>query len=251
LETKVLKRRLAHLSLPILIFGALLLPAGTAAGCGWWGDGEGDSDEAIVVLPGGAIADEPDLSDPDTMANMANAYRKGDGVPRDLALARSWSQRAAVAGHSGAMNDLGQMLEAGLGGPADPEAAAFWFRKAAMRGAANAQHSLATMLQDGRGLPRDITASEYWLRQSASKGHKSAAADLAARIWAGLVAPRRPAEACLWWLIALELGHAGQSDRCFKEEPAPSEQAFGGLQEEAKTWSATRTRESLMPGGES
>jgi TPR repeat protein len=167
------------------------------------------------------------------MARLSTAYRQGNGVPRDLALARRWAQKAAEAGHIGAMNDLGQMSEAGLGGLKDETLAAHWYGAAAQYGIAGAQHSLA---REGRGAARDLAAAEGWLRRSAQQGHATAAADLSGMIWAGQATVRSPDEGCFWWLVASREGQQGAAERCRQAQPALSDEALSAVQARAAAW---------------
>ena len=130
------KHDLTHPAAAVLVAAALVLAPVAAFACGWWGDGESDGEESVVVGPDGAPVAEAEPLGPEQMARLSAAYRQGDGVPRNLVLARQWAQRAAEAGHAGAMNDLGQMFEAGLGGVGDQAAAAHWYGASARRGIA-------------------------------------------------------------------------------------------------------------------
>jgi TPR repeat protein len=220
----------------VLVVAALALTPPAAFGCGWWGDSADESDDSVAVGPDGAPVEESESVDPGQMARLSAAYRQGDGVPRDLTLARRWARMAAEAGHAGAMNDLGQMLDEGLGGPRDEAAAARWYGEAARRGIAGAQHSLAAMLRDGRGVEGDLVAAEGWLRRSALQGHASAASDLSGMIWAGQVAARSPAEGCFWWLVASPERHQGAAERCREAQPALSDEALRAVQARAAAW---------------
>jgi TPR repeat protein len=220
----------------VLAFAAVTLSPPTAFGCGWWGDGESDGEESIVVGPDGTPVAEAEPAGPGQMARLSTAYRQGNGVPRDLGLARRWAQKAAEAGHIGAMNDLGQMSEAGLGGPKDEALAAHWYGAAARHGIAGAQHSLAVMLREGRGIERDLAAAEGWLRRSAQQGHATAAADLSGMIWSGLAAARSPDEGCFWWLVASSEGLENAAERCRQAQPTLSDEAFRAVQARAAAW---------------
>ncbi len=231
---------LTHPAAAVLVFAALMLTPPAAFGCGWWGDSVDDTDESVVVGPDGTLVEDSEPLGPGQMARLSAAYRQGNGVPRDLTLARRWAQRAAEAGHAGAMNDLGQMLEAGLGGPRDEAAAARWYGEAARSGIAGAQHGLAVMLRDGRGVERDLVAAEGWLRRSALQGHASAASDLSGMIWAGLVAARLPDEGCFWWLVASREGDQGAAERCRQAQPALSDEALRAVQAQAAAWTPGR-----------
>lgn len=235
------KYDLAHFTAPVLVLSVLLFNPLIASGCGWWGDSADEVDEAVVVGPDGTPVEDTETIAPDQMARLSNAYRQGDGVPHDLTLARVWARRAAEAGHVGAMNDLGQMLEAGLGGPMDAMEAARWYREAAWQGNAGAQHSLAVALRQGNGVESDLVAAEGWLRRSAGQGHVSAAKDLSGMIWDGLAAARSPGEGCFWWLVALSQGYEGDAERCRQAQPMLSDKAFRTLQVRAANWKHGRT----------
>lgn len=67
-----------------------------------------------------------------SMFDLAEDYALGRGTGYDQPLARLWYEKAAKAGHVGAMVVLGAKLESGaFGGPKDPEGAAYWRQQAA------------------------------------------------------------------------------------------------------------------------
>jgi TPR repeat protein len=234
------KHDLTHLAAAVLVATTLVLAPMAAFACGWWGDGESDGEESVVVGPDGEPVVEAEAVGPDQMARLSTAYRQGNGVPRDLALARQWAQRASEAGHVGAMNDLGQMIEAGLGGSEDQAAAARWYVAAARSGSAGAQHSLAAMLRDGRGVERDPVAAEGWLRRSALQGHALAASDLSGMIWSGAVAPWATDEGCFWALVASREDLEVAAEHCRKAQPTLSDKALRAVQARAAAWQPGR-----------
>ncbi len=62
------------------------------------------------------------------------AYEWGDGVPQDYAAALAWYRRAADAGTTRAMVQIGVLMQDGMGTEPDPQAAASLFRRAAAAG---------------------------------------------------------------------------------------------------------------------
>lgn len=206
----------------------LALAIGPATACGWAGEAASDTAPGSVVTEKSDLA-RLDVSTPEGMAQMARAYRLGEGVPQDDLVARRWTRRAAEAGQSGAMNDLGQMLELGIGGAKDQAEAARWYARAAEAGIPQAQHSLAIMLFDGRGVPRDAAEAERLLRRAAQAGHPTAAADLAFRIWQGEIAAREPHEGCLWSLVAGLRGTNGGPEMCRSNEIDLADDALADL----------------------
>ncbi|MDR1111875.1 MAG: sel1 repeat family protein [Deltaproteobacteria bacterium] len=90
--------------------------------------------------------------DPEAQFNMARAYELGDGVPKDVAKAIEWYEKAARNGNESAMYNLGVIHELGLkGGEADAGQAAFWYGKAMEKGNTNAMASLGYLFETGGG----------------------------------------------------------------------------------------------------
>lgn len=64
--------------------------------------------------------------------DLARDYAQGRGTNPDQALARQWYERAAAAGHVGAMRALADKLEYGaFGTPPEPQLARMWRQRAA------------------------------------------------------------------------------------------------------------------------
>lgn len=117
-----------------------------------------------------------DAGDPDAQLHLASFYETGRaGLPRDLAMARMWTRRAAGGGNRVAMHNLGLFLTEGDGGPRDVEEAAAWFRRAADRGVVDSQFNLGLLYEAGRGVPRNLREAYRWFAIAANAG------DLAAR----------------------------------------------------------------------
>jgi localization factor PodJL len=114
----------------------------------------------------------------DTQAqrHLASLYEAGAaGLPRDLAAARSWTERAAHAGDRLAMHNLALFLADGEGGTRDPAEAAAWFRRAAERGVVDSQYNLGLVFEAGRGVAQNLREAYRWFAVAANAG------DLAAR----------------------------------------------------------------------
>jgi localization factor PodJL len=125
----------------------------------------GRRDEAISLLrqaanQGAAIA----------QYRLAKLYERGEGVPADLALARSWTERAAAAGNRRAMHDLGVYFARGEGAPLDEQAAFRWFRQAAELGVADSQYNLGILYEQGRGVNPSLPESLFWFLVAARQG---------------------------------------------------------------------------------
>ncbi len=90
---------------------------------------------------------------------LAEMYKNGDGVARDLQEALRWYRKAAEQGQPGAQLLLGVMYEGGTGVPVDMAEAAHWYRLSAGNGDARAQLLLGNLYNAGQGVPRDAVAA--------------------------------------------------------------------------------------------
>ena len=165
-----------HISGRQMIFGAAAaLAALTAApaladvksGVDAWARG----DFAAAVREWRPAADQGDA---DAQFNMGQAYRLGRGVPADIAIARSWFQKAAAKGHAQAQANYGLILyEGGKRSEALP-----WIRKAADRGDPRAQYVLGIELTNGDLISRDWPHAYALMTRAAAQGLPAAAKSL-------------------------------------------------------------------------
>jgi uncharacterized protein len=137
-----------------LAFGAVaaagIAPAALAdvkAGVDAWA--AGDFAKAVAQWRGPA-----DAGDPDAQFNLAQAYKLGRGVPRDLTRAETLYASAAAKGHLQASDNYGLLLfQRGERAKAMP-----YIRAAAERGDARAQYIFGLAMFNGDGVEKD------WLR---------------------------------------------------------------------------------------
>lgn len=107
---------------------------------------------------------------------FAKLHESGLGVPRDLEMARQWTERAASGGNVKAMHDLAVYYAEGEGGPQTYTGAAEWFRKAADYGVTDSQYNLAVLYEAGLGVSENPTEALYWYAVAASQGDSGAPA---------------------------------------------------------------------------
>jgi TPR repeat protein/tRNA A-37 threonylcarbamoyl transferase component Bud32 len=124
-----------------------------------------------------ASAPEPDCSDAvrreqvPCQVLLGDRYRRGQGVPRDLAEAAKWYRKAAERGDAKSQWELSRLLESGEGGVGkDLAAAVGWTRKAADQGHAGAQNRLGNVYEDGEVGPPNLTLAADWYRKAAEQG---------------------------------------------------------------------------------
>ncbi len=93
--------------------------------------------------------------DPESQFNLAQLYRLGRGIQRDMVQARRWYERAAELGYAPAQFQLGVLWERGDGVPADLVEARAWFMRAAAQGLEPARNALERLdqLAAGAGKP--------------------------------------------------------------------------------------------------
>ncbi len=182
----------------------------TASACGWWGDGEGDDEEGVIVVgkDGKPVAGEDAYSDrdPAQLTRIANALRRQAQNSIELLEAAQLYRRAAEIGFVPAQNNLAAMYEKGMGVPVNLPEAARWYQSAAEAGFVQAQHSFGEMLLDGRGVAKDTLTGAFWVQRAANQGHKLACMHLVQMYWEGVDVPREPIKALVWAIRAEALG---------------------------------------------
>lgn len=105
---------------------------------------------------------------------LAKLYERGEGVPRDMAASRSWTEKAAIGGNRLAMHDLAVFYAEGDAGPQSYAAAVEWFRTAADLGLVDSQYNLAVLYEQGLGLSQDKAEAAYWFEVAGRAGDQDA-----------------------------------------------------------------------------
>ncbi len=105
---------------------------------------------------------------------LAKLYERGEGVPRDMAAARSWTEKAAIGGNRLAMHDLAVFYAEGDAGPQSYAAAVEWFRTASDLGLVDSQYNLAVLYEQGLGLSEDKSEAAYWFEVAGRAGDQDA-----------------------------------------------------------------------------
>lgn len=90
-------------------------------------------------------------------------YQIGEGVDKDLRLARKWFAAASEAGLREAEFNYAIMLETGTGGSRDPAEAARLYEISAGKGVRQAFLPLGMLYARGEGVERDLVESYKWL----------------------------------------------------------------------------------------
>jgi localization factor PodJL len=154
-----------------------------------------------------------DSGDARAERELAFAYLRGDGVPKDLAASARWAQAAAEQGDGEAQYLAGSLYRDGAGVPRDTARAFAWFAQAAAAGQIKAMHNLAIAYAQGDGTPRDETAAVSWFARAAARGYVDSAFDLAVLYEKGQGVPQDAKLALRWYRAAAAAGDAQAAAR--------------------------------------
>ena len=91
--------------------------------------GEQSPNQAAAVQNAITLQKAADAGNSDAMNNLGTLYAHGQGVAQDYGKAREWFQKAADAGNTTAMDNLGGLYEGGKGVAQDHAKALEWFQK--------------------------------------------------------------------------------------------------------------------------
>lgn len=105
---------------------------------------------------------------------MAKLYERGEGVPRDIAQSRAWTEKAAIGGNIKAMHDLAVFFAEGDAGPQSYSAAVEWFRQASEHGLVDSQYNLAVLFEQGLGVTADRNEAAFWFEVAGRAGDRDA-----------------------------------------------------------------------------
>lgn len=113
--------------------------------------------------------------DADAQFNLGQAYKLGRGVAVDLPMATEWFRKAAVQGHTQAIDNYGLALfQDGKKGEALP-----WLENSAARGERRAQLVLGTMLFNADNVSKDWVRAYALVTRSSQQSLPQASATLA------------------------------------------------------------------------
>lgn len=117
-------------------------------------------------------------------------------------------EKAAQAGSSIAMFQLGAMTEQGQGTAADLAAAAKWYQRAADAGSVAAMKRLANMYLDGQGVPKSADRAVQLYEQAGKAGDVNSLFLLGQLWWNGSLGASNPKKAVAAFQEASKLGDA-------------------------------------------
>jgi len=153
---------------------------------------------------------------------LAQAYREGKGVTRDLEKSLRWIEKAAISDDAKAQNNLAVVLKLGLGAPKSETSAARLFRIASQQSLHEAEYNLATMYDQGRGVDQDYETAREWYESAADTedGDPDSEYRLAILYEKGLGGDKDPEESVDWFKKAAEHGSFYAALRLAASPPA-------------------------------
>jgi TPR repeat protein len=141
--------------------------------------------------------------DPEFEERLGQAYMVGSmGLPRDMAQAFAWTQKAADQGLESAERSLANYYSFGMGVEQDEAKAVVWLAKAAQQGDQFSAMELAQDYEEGHGVAMDEAQAFNWYLKAADDGNPDAQQKVAAAYAYGKGAPRDDVKAYVWLDIA-------------------------------------------------
>lgn len=131
--------------------------------------GEGRVSEGVGLIEASARSGLPIAQ-----YRLSKLYENGTGLPRDIAEARRWTDRAAKGGNVKAMHDLAVFFAEGEGGSQSYAEASVWFRRAAEFGVVDSQFNLAVLYEQGLGVSPDPEQALFWYEVAQRNGDEMA-----------------------------------------------------------------------------
>ena len=166
----------------------------------------------------------------DELCHLGHCYRSGQGVSQNDEEAIKWFKKAAEAGNTNAMTELGYSYGMGmLGLDKNEEEATKWFRKAAEFGDAAAMNHLGDWYRNGWFKKQDDDEAFKWYRKAAETGNIDAMISLGdCYLWGrGVIKSKR--SAFRWYRKAAETGDITSMIKlgdCYYSDYRDTEEAF-------------------------
>ena len=147
---------------------------------------------------------EAEKGEPVALTKLAERYRRGRGVARDLAAAHIFFEQAAKRGYAPAQMALGEMHEKGEGTRQNYNRAAHFYGLAGERGKlAEALYALGLLYSSGRGVPNDHAKAQNLYKRAAERGHPVAQYLIGNQYEHGWGVQKSAIQAVVWYTLSL------------------------------------------------
>ncbi len=147
-----------------------------------------------------------EAGDKDAQFDLGALYHDGDGVAKDLILAKKWFEKAAAQGEAHAEFNLGVMYYTGEGVTKDLAKARTLFEQASNQGNARAQFNLGVLFYRGEGVKQDFAKAYALFTKSAMQNFGEAQFNLGVMEAKGEGKEPDIGKAYAWFTLARENG---------------------------------------------
>ncbi|MDR1021400.1 MAG: sel1 repeat family protein [Synergistaceae bacterium] len=155
-----------------------------------------------------AVLAQADGGDAGALVTLGGFYAEGFGVQKNFSLARECYEKAAQAGSSEGVYNVGVCWEIGMGSAADAERASGYCRRAADMNLPQALFKMSVILDSGSGVARDEKASIEYMAKAAEARHPDAAGIMGLVYLNGLRGQKKdPSEGMKMLNIAVSAGN--------------------------------------------
>jgi TPR repeat protein len=163
------------LAILLLSIVALLRLCPSPPGAEWFAKAKLELDARNYAQALRPLQKAAEAGNSDAMNNLGLLYQNGEGVAQDYAQARQWFQKAADAGNAWGMYNVGEMYEKGQGVVQDDARACEWYQKAAEAGNVTAMRRLGELYTSGGpGFAKNYHLAREWYQKAADKGDEKA-----------------------------------------------------------------------------
>ena len=177
---------------------------------------------------------------PEDQSNVGVMLLNGDGVPQDLTQARYWLEQAAAQNWADAINRLGLMALNGQAGDKDVVKAVADFDRSANLGSRNGMVNLANAYRKGEGVAEDKAKAVELYQNSARLGARAAFVVLGSMYRTGEGGVKDPVQAAFWFTLASREGDADSMQALQETRSTLSEDQIKDLDKMIEDWDTHR-----------
>jgi len=168
--------------------------------------------ERVLVKCFGIFKKAADAGDSNGLYNLGMCYMQGFGCVPDQDLAYKCFRASAEAGHPESINNIGGFYRDGIVVRANPETAAKWFARSADLGNVYGMFNYALALQRGEGVEKDVAKAVELFKESAALGNAEAMNAYGMCCYNGDGVAKDEVEAVKWYRAAAARGFAPAMD---------------------------------------
>lgn len=162
----------------------------------------------IYEIPFNVLTESAQSGDPKYQFLLAEKYRNGDGVPKNMKTALEWYNKSALKGYMLSQMALGNIYLDGEGTSRDLAETIKWFSMAAGNGNDYAQNFIGDCYFDAIGVKQDMNTAFSYYKAAALQGNVSSEKKVAYCCYYGKGTDRNYNEAGKWYMQTATGGDA-------------------------------------------